>query len=137
MGGVLLALIIFLVVGVAVICSRRKKQKNKPTKQEGKKNFVLLIITYNNFSVCCFLNKQFLFFAKSLLIHQKSQKWAKLKVFFFVCILVRISETISQFSVCWRNDGKLLFRPQTIILMTHLCYFILLASLPRKKMTRK
>lgn len=37
MGGVLLALIIFLVVGVAVICSRRKKQKNKPTKQEGKK----------------------------------------------------------------------------------------------------
>lgn len=71
MGGVLLALIIFLVVGVAIICSRRKKQKkNKPTKQEGKKNFF------------CFLNKQFLFFAKSLLIHQKSQKWAKV---FFLC----------------------------------------------------
>ncbi|XP_039473614.1 uncharacterized protein LOC120441988 [Oreochromis aureus] len=33
-GGVLSALVIFLVVGVAVICARRKKQNSKPTKKE-------------------------------------------------------------------------------------------------------
>ncbi|XP_025752665.1 uncharacterized protein LOC109204813 [Oreochromis niloticus] len=33
-GGVLSVLVIFLVVGVAVICARRKKQNSKPTKKE-------------------------------------------------------------------------------------------------------
>ncbi|XP_019222378.1 hepatocyte cell adhesion molecule [Oreochromis niloticus] len=33
-GGVLSALVIFLVVGVAVICAWRKKQNSKPTKKE-------------------------------------------------------------------------------------------------------
>ncbi|XP_013133003.1 uncharacterized protein LOC102076834 isoform X1 [Oreochromis niloticus] len=33
-GGVLSALVFFIVVGVAVICAQRKKQNNKPTKQK-------------------------------------------------------------------------------------------------------
>lgn len=40
-GGVLSALVIFLVVGVAVICARRKKQNSKPTKKG-----TLYFITY-------------------------------------------------------------------------------------------
>lgn len=63
--------------------SEKETKKTNLQNRKVKKNFVLFIITYKKNSVCCFLNKQFLFFAKSLLIHQKSQKWAKLKVFFF------------------------------------------------------
>lgn len=36
-GGVLSALVFFLLVGVAVICAQRKKQNNKPTKPKGTK----------------------------------------------------------------------------------------------------
>lgn len=36
-GGVLSALVFFLVVGVVVICAQRKKQNNKPTKPKGTK----------------------------------------------------------------------------------------------------
>lgn len=39
---VLLAFLILLVVGVAVIWAQRKKQNNKPTKQKGKKIPVVL-----------------------------------------------------------------------------------------------
>lgn len=93
---------------------KETKKKTKPTKQEGKKNFVLFIITYNNFSFCCFfLNKHFLFFAKSLLIHQKSQKWAKLKVIF---LCVSWSESVKPFHN-FQSAEEMMVR--TIILMTH------------------